>query len=122
MPAARHRDLATGSGPWCPDLGTPDRVRTAADVLMGGEDPGKRVVVVGGGLVGCGAGPLAAQAGQHPGGHPGGGAARVLMVGTPVCDANTDMLKALLPFHGCKRGVGAPGGAHGAGRRGPSPV
>jgi ATP-binding cassette subfamily B multidrug efflux pump len=31
----------------------------------------------------------------------------VLMVGTPVCDANTDMLKALLPFHGVKEELGA---------------
>ena len=99
--------LATGSRPVVPDLGAPDRVRTAADVLMGGEDPGKRVVVVGGGLVGC---ELALWLRKQD-------STRevtlvealpdVLMVGTPVCDANTDMLKALLPFHGVKEELGA---------------
>ena len=99
--------LATGSRPVVPDLGTPDRVRTAADVLMGGEDPGKRVVVVGGGLVGC---ELALWLRKQD-------STRevtlvealpdVLMVGTPVCDANTDMLKALLPFHGVIEELGA---------------
>lgn len=112
--------LATGSRPVVPTW-APRRVRTAADVLMGGEDPGKRVVVVGGGLVGC---ELALWLRKQD-------STRevtlvealpdVLMVGTPVCDANTDMLKALLPFHGVKES-GRPGGAHGAGRRGPSPV
>ena len=67
----------------------------------------KKVLVVGGGLVGC---ELALWLRKQD-------STRevtlvealpdVLMVGTPVCDANTDMLKALLPFHGVKEELGA---------------
>ena len=45
--------LATGSNPKRFSLGDDDKVYTAAEVLTGEKDPGKRTVVVGGGLVGC---------------------------------------------------------------------
>lgn len=94
--------MATGSTPVVPNLGDPTLVSTAAEVLLGSRPAGKNVLVVGGGLVGC---ELALWLKQQ---EPDREVTLVeampdlLMVGTPTCDANTDMLKALLPFHGVK--------------------
>jgi len=47
--------LATGSGPVAPEIAGIDnpKVITAIEALLQKKDPGKRVVVVGGGLIGC---------------------------------------------------------------------
>lgn len=97
--------IATGSTPIVPNMGAPDLVCTAADVLTGKEKPGKQIVIVGGGLVGC---ELALWLRQQDTQRsvtiveamPG-----LMTIGAPTCTANGDMLKALLPFHGVKTEV-----------------
>lgn len=93
---------ATGSTPIVPNMGEPDLVCTASDVLTKKTAPGKQIVIVGGGLVGC---ELALWLRQQDKTRevtiveamPG-----LMTVGAPACTANSDMLKALLPFHGVK--------------------
>ena len=100
--------IATGSKPIVPDFGDPALVHTAEDVLTGKDAVGNRIIVVGGGLVGC---ELALWLKKQDASRSVTIVERLpqlLMVGTPTCDANTDMLKALLPFHGVeiRTGVG----------------
>lgn len=98
--------IATGSTPIVPNMGDPDLVCTASEVLTKQTAPGKQVVIVGGGLVGCELALWLKQ--QDPNREvtivealPG-----LMIVGAPSCTANGDMLKALLPFHGVKLQVG----------------
>ncbi len=65
---------------------------------MNQKDPGDRVVVVGGGLVGCEMALDLAQKGKKvtilealP---------KIMAVNGPICSANKEMLEELLPFHG----------------------
>lgn len=90
--------VATGSVPKRFSLGDDSRVYTAQEVLLGEQDPGERVVVVGGGLVGCETALWMAQAGKQvtivealP---------KLLAVNAPLCHANSEMLEALIPFSG----------------------
>ncbi|MBR0086795.1 MAG: FAD-dependent oxidoreductase [Lachnospiraceae bacterium] len=90
--------LATGSHPKRFSLGDDDKVYTAAEVLTGEKDPGKRTVVVGGGLVGCETALYLREkdvevtlAEALP---------DILLMNGPLCHANLDMLKALVPFKG----------------------
>ncbi|MBQ1377407.1 MAG: FAD-dependent oxidoreductase [Lachnospiraceae bacterium] len=90
--------LATGSNPKRFSLGDDDKVYTAAEVLTGEKDPGKRTVVVGGGLVGCETALYLREkdvevtlAEALP---------DILLMNGPLCHANLDMLKALVPFKG----------------------
>ena len=90
--------VATGSRPKMFSLGDDEKVYCAEQVLMNQKDPGDRVVVVGGGLVGCEMALDLAQKGKKvtilealP---------KIMTVNGPICSANKEMLEELLPFHG----------------------
>ena len=90
--------VATGSRPKMFSLGDDEKVYSAEQVLMNQKDPGDRVVVVGGGLVGCEMALDLAQKGKKvtilealP---------KIMAVNGPICSANKEMLEELLPFHG----------------------
>lgn len=90
--------VATGSRPKMFSLGDDEKVYCAEQVLMNQKDPGDRVVVVGGGLVGCEMALDLAQKGKKvtilealP---------KIMAVNDPICSANKEMLEELLPFHG----------------------
>ncbi len=92
--------IATGSKPKMFSLGYNSNVYAAADVLLKNADPGKNVVVVGGGLVGCELAIWLARNGknitlvevQN----------KLLAVNGPLCHANSEMLEKLVPFSGVK--------------------
>lgn len=90
--------IATGSKPKMFSLGDDSKVYAAADVLLKNVDPGKDVVIVGGGLVGC---ELAIWLARNK--------KKVtlveiqdklLAVNGPLCHANSEMLERLVPFSG----------------------
>ena len=90
--------VATGSRPKMFSLGDDEKVYCAEQVLMNQKDPGDKVVVVGGGLVGCEMALDLAQKGRKvtilealP---------KIMAVNGPICSANKEMLEELLPFHG----------------------
>lgn len=90
--------VATGSRPKMFSLGDDEKVYCAEQVLMNQKDPGDRVVVVGGGLVGCEMALDLAQKGKKvtilealP---------KIMAVNGSICSANKEMLEELLPFHG----------------------
>lgn len=90
--------VATGSRPKMFSLGDDEKVYCAEQVLMNQKDPGDRVVVVGGGLVGCEMALDLVQKGKKvtilealP---------KIMAVNGPICSANKEMLEELLPFHG----------------------
>ncbi len=93
--------IATGSAPKKLTIdGAATNVYPAEDVLLGKVDPGKRVVVIGGGLVGCETALWLAKKGK-----------KVTIVelmdemlqaGGPLCHANGDMLLALSEIPSCK--------------------
>ena len=90
--------VATGSRPKMFSLGDDEKVYCAEQVLMNQKDPGDKVVVVGGGLVGCEMALDLAQKGKRvtilealP---------KIMVVNGPICSANKEMLEELLPFHG----------------------
>lgn len=94
--------VATGSNPVVLNLGDPALVSTAADILLGRKPAGQNVLVIGGGLVGCELALWLKKLDPSREVTVVEAMPDLLMVGTPTCDANTDMLKALLPFHGVK--------------------
>jgi len=74
-------------------------------VLTGAADPGKKTVVIGGGLVGCELALHLIDQGVEvtivealP---------EILMVNRPLCHANSEMLERLVPFKGTKLVTGA---------------
>lgn len=89
--------VATGSNPKTFDLGENDKVFTAEQVLLEQVDCGSKVVVVGGGLVGCETALWLKQKGvdvkivemQN----------KILAVNGPLCHANSDMLEELIKFN-----------------------
>lgn len=90
--------VATGSRPKMFSLGDDEKLYCAEQVLMNQKDPGDKVVVVGGGLVGCEMALDLAQKGKKvtilealP---------KIMAVNGPICSANKEMLEELLPFHG----------------------
>lgn len=90
--------VATGSRPKMFSLGDDEKVYCAEQVLMNQKDPGDKVVVVGGGLVGCEMALDLAQKGKKvtilealP---------KIMAVNGPICSANKELLEELLPFHG----------------------
>ena len=90
--------VATGSRPKMFSLGDDEKVYCAEQVLMNQKDPGDKVVVVGGGLVGCEMALDLAQKGKRvtilealP---------KIMAVNGPICSANKEMLEELLPFQG----------------------
>ena len=89
--------VATGSTPKVFSLGDDARVHTAADVLTGKADCGSKVVIVGGGLVGCETALWLAQQGKQV--TIVEALDKLLAVNGPLCHANSEMLEALIPFH-----------------------
>ena len=92
--------VATGSKPVIPDVPgvNSDRGTTAIDLLLGKKTAGKRVVVIGGGLIGCETALWLAQQGRQV---TIVEALKALMrSGSPVPRPNMMMLRDLLKFHG----------------------
>ncbi len=88
--------LATGSKPKRFGLGTGE-VYTASEVLMGEAKAGEKVAVIGGGLVGCETALWLQEQGRQVSiieAMPD-----ILCVNGPLCSANYEMLKELVPFH-----------------------
>lgn len=92
--------VATGSRPKMFSLGDDEKVYSAEEVLLKKRDPGDRVVIVGGGLVGCETALDLAQKGKQvtilealP---------KLMALNGPLCSANREMLEELLSFHGVK--------------------
>jgi len=89
--------IATGSVPKRFSLGSAP-VYTAAEILMGQQQAGNDVVLIGGGLVGCETALWLRDQGKNvtivealP---------KILAVNGPLCHANSEMLQALIPFKG----------------------
>ncbi|EPR10410.1 FAD-dependent oxidoreductase [Ruminiclostridium papyrosolvens] len=90
--------IATGSKPKIFNLGEYNNVFTAEDVLLEKDEPGRAVIVVGGGLVGCELALWLAQKGkkvtiveiQN----------KLLALNGPLCHANSEMLERLIPYKG----------------------
>jgi 2-enoate reductase len=92
--------IATGSKPKIFNLGDNSKVFPAADVLTGTVDPGKDVIVVGGGLVGCELALWLAQNGKNV--TLVEVMDKLLALNGPLCHANSDMLQKLVPYNGVK--------------------
>lgn len=88
--------LATGSTPKRFQLGAGE-LYTASEVLMGEAKAGEKVAVIGGGLVGCETALWLEEQGKQVSiieAMPD-----ILSVNGPLCSANLEMLKELIPFH-----------------------
>lgn len=88
--------LATGSTPKRLKLGT-GKLYTASEILMGEEKAGEKVAVLGGGLVGCETALWLREQGRQVSiieAMP-----EILSVNGPLCSANSEMLKELIPFN-----------------------
>ena len=92
--------VATGSTPKIFNLGDSSKVFTAADVLTEKVNPGNDVVIVGGGLVGCELALHLAQAGKNT--TIVEVQDKLLALNGPLCHANSDMLKQLIPYNNVK--------------------
>ena len=92
--------IATGSRPRIFPLGDDAHVHTAADVLAGKKRVGNAVAIVGGGLVGCETALWLAGQGKQV--VIIEALNKLLAVNGPLCHANSEMLEALIPFHGVK--------------------
>ena len=87
--------VATGSRPKMFSLGDDEKVYCAEQVLMNQKDPGDKVVVVGGGLVGCEMALDLAQKGKKvtilealP---------KIMAVNGPICSANKAWISSVMP-------------------------
>jgi 2-enoate reductase len=92
--------IATGSYPRILSLGDDDHVHTAEEILLGKKNPGSRVLVAGGGLIGCELALWLAQQGKQV--TIVEQMEKLLAVNGPLCHANSDMLEALIPYNGIK--------------------
>lgn len=90
--------VATGAVPKTFPLGEGAPVCTATDALLGNAPVGERVVIVGGGLVGCETALWLAKTGKKV--TIVEALDRLMAVNKPLCHANSEMLERLLPFHG----------------------
>lgn len=90
--------IATGSVPKVFSLGDDNKVFTAEQVLMNKKDPGKKVAVIGGGLVGCETALWLAEKGLEV--TIIEALDKILAVNGPLCHANSEMLERLIPFKG----------------------
>lgn len=89
--------VATGSTPKRFSLGDDSHVYAAEQVLLGRKEPGDTVAVVGGGLVGCETALWLAQKGKKVTIVEALG--DLLALNGPICHANSDMLKKLIPYN-----------------------
>lgn len=90
--------IATGSRPKVFDLDGDLPVYVAADVLRGNVDPGNQTVILGGGLVGCELALHLVEQGVKV--TIVEQTSEILETSGPLCHANHDMLRALVPFKG----------------------
>ncbi|WZL74564.1 FAD-dependent oxidoreductase [Clostridiaceae bacterium 35-E11] len=88
--------VATGSMPKMLNIDNCDKVYTAEEVLLGKKDVGDATIIIGGGLVGCETGLWLADQGKNV--TIVEMQKDILECGGPLCHANTDMLKELIPF------------------------
>ncbi len=96
--------VATGSRPKTFRLGE-GPVFAAADVLLGKQQAGQDVVIIGGGLVGCETALWLREQGKNVTVVEALG--KILAVNGPLCHANSEMLEALIPFRGIEVVAGA---------------
>lgn len=89
--------VATGATPKRIDLGVAEQVFTAAEVLTGEQDCGRRTVIVGGGLVGCETALYLARQGKQV--TLVEGLEQLMAQNGPLCHANREMLERLIPFN-----------------------
>lgn len=89
--------IATGSTPKVFSLGDDAHVYTAAQVLLKEKDCGETTVVIGGGLVGCETALWLAQHGKKV--TIVEALDKLMAVNGPLCEANHEMLEALIPFN-----------------------
>jgi 2-enoate reductase len=89
--------IATGSRPRRIPLGEDERVFPAEDVLLEKKDVGHRVVVVGGGLIGCETALWLSRQGRQV--TVIEALDKLLAVNGPLCHANSDMLEQLIPYN-----------------------
>ncbi|MBP2628171.1 MAG: 2-enoate reductase [Firmicutes bacterium] len=92
--------IATGSKPKIFNLGDNSKVFPAADVLTGIVNPGKDIIIVGGGLVGCELALWLARDGKNV--TIVEVQDKLLALNGPICHANSDMLQQLIPYNGIK--------------------
>ena len=97
--------IATGSVPKKFSLGDDAHVYTASQVLMKEKECGGTTAVIGGGLVGCETALWLAKQGKKV--TVVEAMDQILAVNGPLCHANKDMLKHLVPYHGIERVTGA---------------
>ena len=97
--------IATGSVPKKFSLGDDAHVYTASQVLMKEKECGGTTAVIGGGLVGCETALWLAKQGKKV--TVVEAMDQILAVNGPLCHANKDMLKHLVPYHGIEIVTGA---------------
>ncbi len=97
--------IATGSVPKKFSLGDDAHVYTASEVLMKEKECGGTTAVIGGGLVGCETALWLAKQGKKV--TVVEAMDQILAVNGPLCHANKDMLKHLVPYHGIEIVTGA---------------
>lgn len=90
--------VATGSTPKMIPVGEGCHVYPAAEVFMGKAQIGQKVVVIGGGLVGCETALWLAEQGKQV--TIVEQMEELLAQNGPLCHANSDMLERLVPFKG----------------------
>lgn len=88
--------VATGSIPIPLEIQGSKKVFTAEDVLLHRKDVGSSILIIGGGLVGCETALWLAEQGKKV--TIVEMLDDILKVGGPLCHANMDMLKELMPF------------------------
>lgn len=89
--------IATGARPNRVSLGRGDNVFTAEEVLLKKVETGHKVVVLGGGLIGCETALWLSQEGKEV--VVVEMLEKLLAVNAPLCHANKEMLEHLIPFH-----------------------
>lgn len=89
--------VATGSTPKSFSLGDDTKVFNAENVLLGNNDPGQQVVVLGGGLVGCELALWLKNNGKDVSIVEAEDS--LLKLNAPLCFANTDMLLSLISYN-----------------------
>lgn len=97
--------IATGSVPKVFRFADDSSVYTAQQVLLKQVDPGQKIVIIGGGLVGCETALWLSQLGKNV--TIVEAQDQLLALNGPICDANKEMLERLIPFHGIQTELNA---------------